>query len=98
MSKNSAQYCYTYFLATPYCPGLSWGTVRFSLRHGALIKASECLSIFLLNLGVILKNNARNITCMYLKGTYFAAPGLIFFVCLDLEQKYSFMDRHELWR
>jgi len=33
---------------------------------------------------------------MHPKGTYFAAPALIFFVCLDLEQKSLFMDKHYL--
>jgi hypothetical protein len=41
--------------------------------------------VILPNLSVMLKNNSQNIIYM---------PVVIFFACLDFEQKSSFMDRH----
>jgi hypothetical protein len=42
------------------------------------------------------KNNPRNITHMHPKGISCGAPAVIFFACLDIEQKSSFLDGHQL--
>ncbi len=43
-----------------------------------------------------LKNNPRNITHMHPKGISCGAPAVIFFACLDIKQKSSFMEDHYL--
>ena len=60
----------------------------FNILYHEMVELNSCRSInglFAQSLRYVQKNNPRNIKHM---------PAVIFFTCLDLEQKSSFMDGH----